>query len=450
MNSISSKRVCIGEQLTPATIYISNEGKITKISPGIDPESTQYGDLAILPGFIDTHVHLNEPGRTEWEGFESGTKAAASGGVTTIVDMPLNALPPTTTLKNFELKLEAAKNQCWVDTGFWGGVIPQNTTELKPMIERGVLGFKCFLMQGLDPDFPMVTMEDVDRAMNELEGQNTILLFHAEIESDCGHDHGSSAPKEVEHQPNPSEYSTFLALRPDKFEVDAINEIAKLAPKYPKLPLHIVHLGTTKALPTIRNLKGQLSVETCFHYLVFDAEHIANGEVLYKVVPPIRNKETQQGLWQALKDGDVQCIVSDHSPCTPNLKEVENRNFVTSWAGITSVGLGLTVLWTKASEYSVGLPQIAKWCSWGPAVQAGLSSFKGSIEIGKDADFCIFDPEETWKFDSTKMHYKNKLTVYDGMPVKGKVVESILRGKTIYKFGQEFGGAEGKFLLKRD
>lgn len=444
MRVISSESVCVDNKVQPATIYVGENGKIADIKVGhLDPSAEAFGDLAILPGLIDTHVHLNEPGRTEWEGFESGTKAAASGGVTTVVDMPLNALPPTTSVKNFELKLDAAKDKCWVDIGFWGGIIPNNTSELKCMIKRGVPGFKCFLMQGLDPDFPMVTIPDVERAMAELNGENTILLFHAEIESDCGHGHSKSA--------DPAAYSTFLSLRPDRFEVDAIKAIATVAPRFPDLKLHIVHLGTSKALPTIRKLKGQLSVETCFHYLTFAAEDIPDGNVLYKVVPPIRSQETQRSLWKALKDGDIQCVVSDHSPCIPNLKEIANRNFVTSWAGITSVGLGLTILWTKARDYEVSLTEIAKWCSWGPAVEAGLTSSKGSIEVGKDADFCIFDPGESWTFDASKMHFKNKHTVYDGMTARGKVIQTILRGRTIYRFGEDFEKkARGQFMLNRD
>ena len=436
--SIYSDKVCIEPKLQPATVYYKN-GKIEEIKLDYkDPNAVDYTGLSILPGLIDTHVHLNEPGRTEWEGFETGTKAAASGGVTTVIDMPLNAIPPTTTVPNFELKLKAAENQCWVDVGFWGGVIPSNAAELKPLIKRGVLGFKCFLMQGLDPDFPMVTLPDVEKAMQELETENTILLFHAELESGEGCSHG-----------DPEKYSTFLSLRPDKFEVDAINAIAELAPKHPNLKLHIVHLGTSEALPTLRKFKNQISVETCFHYLAFDAESIPDGAVLYKVVPPIRSKQTQNALWQALKDGEIQSVVSDHSPCTANLKEVEQRNFVTSWAGITSVGLGLTVLWTKAHEHSVTLPEIAKWCSAGPAEEAGISKLKGSITVGKDADFCIFNENEEWTFDASKMDYKNKLTVYNGMPVKGKVVETILRGKSIYKFGNTFSAPEGNFILGR-
>lgn len=439
MSCIYSDKVCFEDKLVPATVYIKN-GKIEDVKPGVkDPKAVDYTGLSILPGLVDTHVHLNEPGRTEWEGFETGTKAAASGGVTTVIDMPLNAIPPTTTVKNFELKLNAAKGQCWVDVGFWGGVIPSNGAELKPMIQKGVLGFKCFMMQGLDPDFPMVTVPEIDAAMKILNGENTILLFHAELESGHSCSHG-----------DPAKYSTFLSLRPDKFEVDAIKAISELAPKYPDLKLHIVHLGTAEALPTLQKVGKQISVETCFHYLAFEAETIPDGAVLYKVVPPIRSKETQNALWQALKDGDIQSIVSDHSPCTPNLKEVESRNFVTSWAGITSVGLGLTVLWTKAAEHNASLPEIAKWCSLGPATEAGVSSKKGSIAVGKDADFCIFDDNANWTFDSTKMNYKNKLTVYDGMPVKGKVVETILRGKTIYKFGEQFEEPAGNFLFHRD
>lgn len=442
MPCIYSDKVCIEDQLVPASVYYE-DGKITDIKRNHkDANAVDHTGKCILPGLVDTHVHLNEPGRTEWEGFETGTKAAASGGVTTVIDMPLNAIPPTTTVRNFELKLKAAAGQCWVDVGFWGGVIPSNSADLKPLIDAGVLGFKCFMMQGLDPDFPMVTVPEIDRAMGILEGEKTILLFHAELESDtegCAHGHG-----------DPAKYSTFLSLRPDKFEVDAIQAITELAPKYPSLKLHIVHLGTAEALPTLRKFAGQISVETCFHYLAFDAESIPDGAVLYKVVPPIRCKETQNALWDALKHGDIQSIVSDHSPCTPNLKEVDSRNFVTSWAGITSVGLGLTVLWTKAHEHGATLPEIAKWCALGPAEEAGVASRKGSIAVGKDADFCFFNADEHWHFDSTAMQFKNKLTVYDGMPVRGKVVETILRGKTIYRFGEAFNAAEGAFLRHRD
>lgn len=442
MSKFASNKVLVDGELAPYTITVK-DGKITEITPGIDGSARNFGDLAILPGLIDTHVHLNEPGRTEWEGFETGTKAAAAGGVTTVIDMPLNAIPPTTTLKNFEIKLEAAKGQCWVDTGFWGGVIPGNCPELVSMIKRGVLGFKCFLIQGLDPDFPMVSLEDVDKAMATLEHHNTTLLFHAELESDCGcHSHD-----------DPEEYTSFLAIRPDKFETDAISAICEIAPKHPDLKLHIVHLGSAKALPIIRNARKngtKLSVETCFHYLAFEAETIPRGSVLYKCAPPIRSKENQNELWEALKQGDIECVVSDHSPCTPNLKQVDAGNFLTSWAGITSVGLGITILWTKAHEHKVSLAQIADWTSAGPAKEAGLFKTKGSIEVGKDADFCIFDPEADWTFDASRMHFKNKLTVYDGKKVKGKVMETILRGHTIYKFDEEFGSPQGKFILSRD
>lgn len=440
---IASERVLVDGELIPATISFA-EGKISKISKGIDAGAKNYGDFVILPGLVDAHVHLNEPGRTDWEGFETGTKAAASGGVTTVIDMPLNAIPPTTTPENFDVKLEAAKDQCWVDAGFWGGLIPGNNADLLPLVKKGVRGFKGFMMESGVDEFPAVDQTDIERAMRTLEGQPTILMFHAELDcgcSSCGHS----------KKPDPDHYKTYLESRPDRFEVDAIKNILKLAPEYPACPLHIVHLASAEAVPELRkamNAGVDITVETCFHYLSLDAEHIPDGDTLYKCAPPIRNKKNQDGLWDALKEGIITSIVSDHSPCTPNLKNLDTGDFMTAWGGIASVGLGLTILWSEAIKRNITLAEISKWTSLNTAKQVGLGSRKGSIEVGKDADFCIFDPDAIWEFDQSKMFFKNKYSPYNGKKVQGKVIETLVRGESVYKFGHEFGRPTGKLILE--
>ncbi|KAG9316634.1 allantoinase [Chiua virens] len=335
------------------------------------------GDEHILPGLVDAHVHLNEPGRTDWEGFWTGTRAAASGGITTVVDMPLNSIPPTTTVENLETKRKSAQGQCWTDVGFWGGVIPGNQKDLKPLVACGVKGFKCFLIESGVEEFPCVSEHDLRGHMKELEHEPTVLLFHAELESSpdftCSH---SSA--------NPTLYETFLASRPEDLEVNAIALITRLQEEYPLLRCHIVHLSASPALGIIRAAKKKglrLTVETCFHYLCLSADNIPNGHPEFKCCPPIRNETNCDQLWKALLDGDIDCVVSDHSPCVLELKKVEEGDIMAAWGGINSLGLGLSLLWTEGKKPRRGatLSQIVEWMSKRTAEHAGLDAVKGSL-----------------------------------------------------------------------
>lgn len=441
-SKISSSRVLLGNELVPATITFE-DGVVTGIANGVQDDAKSYGDLVILPGIVDAHVHLNEPGRTDWEGFESGTKAAAAGGVTTVVDMPLNAIPPTTTVENFETKLSAASGQCWVDVAFWGGVIPGNEDELVPLIQKGVRGFKCFMMDSGVEEFPQVSLQDIDTALARLSGQPTIMMFHAELDT--------SGSQPLPDAGDPSAYQTFLDSRPDRFEVDAIKAIISAMDRAPDVPLHIVHLASAEAVDLVKGAQskgGKLSAETCFHYLTLASEKVEDNCTLFKCCPPIRTSKNQDGLWKALKAGILNSVVSDHSPCTPNLKKMDEGDFMSAWGGISSIGLGLSILWSQATERGITLADISRWTSYNTAKQCGLESRKGSIEVGKDADFCIFDPDASWEFDQTKMFFKNKYSPYDGMKVRGQVTETILRGNCVYRFGEQFSDAQGQLLLE--
>ncbi|TGZ81158.1 Metallo-dependent hydrolase, partial [Ascodesmis nigricans] len=333
---LASCNAIIHGRQSPATLVLSpSAGKIVRIYRRVVPESefppgTTYKDYSpkfLLPGLVDAHVHLNEPGwRTEWEGFETGTRAAAFGGVTTLIDMPLNAIPPTTTVENFNTKIKAAKGQCWVDVGFYGGVIPGNQDELVPLVKAGVKGFKCFLINSGVDEFPSVTPHDVTLAMEKLKDTETVLMFHAEmvppITKSVGDYVTSGEPPLVPTGPL-DEYKTFLESRPSEFETYAIDAILSCAPTAPDLRLHIVHLSAAEGVPLVKDAREKgikLTAETCFHYLTLSAENIDNGDTRHKCCPPIREAANQDILWDALKDGIVTTVVSDHSPCTPDLK----------------------------------------------------------------------------------------------------------------------------------
>lgn len=439
--AISSNNVVINDQVIPAIIiYSTCSGKIVDIILSTDQMDKtmklklygvsnirDLGDLVILPGIVDSHVHLNEPGRTDWEGFETGTKAAASGGVTTVIDMPLNAIPPTTSVENFNIKTDAAQGQCWVDVGFWGGVIPGNQEDLIPLINSGIRGFKCFMIHSGVDEFPAVSTDDLKLAFDKLNGQQTIMMFHAE--QDDHESHGSLH--------NHDEYSSFLDSRPDSFEVNAIRSILDLAPRAPDLNFHIVHLASSQAIHLLQKAQAsgiKLSTETCFHYLSFHSEIIPDKATWFKCAPPIRNEDNKRKLWDALLKNDIQTVVSDHSPCTPQLKKLDSGDFITAWGGIASVGLGLPVLWTTIErDYpQITFADIARWMCLNTSAQAGVEDRKGSIEIGKDADFCIFDPNYHATVKQEDFLFKNKLSPYQDKNITGKVHETILRGKTVY------------------
>lgn len=453
--AIASTRVVFHGEIIPATIIFNSlSGLIVHIEPSIltldDDISKLYNvqylrnvsPRAILPGLVDAHVHLNEPGRTEWEGFASGTQSAASGGVTTVIDMPLNAIPPTTTITNFQKKLDAAKGQTWVDVGFWGGLIPNNLQHLKPLINAGVRGFKGFLMESGVDEFPMVNSEYIRKALKEVEGESTMLMFHAELDNQNSNCCSNGNIVNEKQEDDPRKYQTFLDSRPDSFETNAIHEIISCMESQPLTKCHIVHLATKDALPMIEKAQGKgllLSVETCFHYLSLKAEEIPDGNTQFKCCPPIRSEENRLKLWDALRRGTISSVVSDHSPCTPELKGLERGDFMSAWGGIASVGFGLPLLWTNGKEIygeNFQLTDIVKYCCEATSKQVGLSHKKGSIEIGMDADFAIFDEEMEFTIENSKTYFKNKLTAFNGKKLKGRVVETILRGDSIYALGK--------------
>ncbi|KAI0634668.1 allantoinase [Trametes polyzona] len=469
-------------QPRPATVIADKDtGKIVDIIEEYTPrrafhdiiDDANYidaGDKYILPGLVDAHVHLNEPGRTDWEGFWTGTRAAASGGVTTLVDMPLNSIPPTTTVENLEEKRKAARGQCWTDVAFWGGVIPGNQTHLKPLVDAGVKGFKCFLIESGVDEFPCVAEPDLRGAMDELKDTPTVLCFHAELEKT------PPAPGSASEGADPTLYSTFLASRPQQLEVDAIVLITRLHREYPSLRLHIVHLSAADALPLVRAAKASglpLTVETCFHYLTLSAQHIPHGRPEFKCCPPVREDANRAALWDALLDGTIDCVVSDHSPCVAALKKLDEGDIMSAWGGISTLGLGLSLLWTEAQKRGLGIDRIVDWLCVKTAQHAGLAERKGQLKVGYDADLVIWDPAAETQVSvdchiasarvrrasrptpqarrglkpviaqvtKESLNFKNKLTPYEGLTLSGKVEKTFLRGRLIYDSAA--GGFEG-------
>jgi len=437
----------------PATVLVSTKtGKIIEVYADRlirtnYPEITDDhwlevdDDKYVLPGLVDAHVHLNEPGRTDWEGFWTGTRAAASGGVTTVVDMPLNSIPPTTSVDNLEVKRHAARSQCWTDVAFWGGVIPGNQGELVKLVDAGVKGFKCFMIESGVEEFPCVSESDLRPAMDALKDTGSVLLFHAEVD-----DHSVSPNHE-----DPTQYSTFLKSRPESYEVDAISRIADLQREYPTLRCHIVHLSAASALPIIRSVKAagyQLTVETCFHYLCLTSDTVPNGRPEFKCCPPIRDDANREALWAALIDGTIDCVVSDHSPCVAELKRLDDGDIMGAWGGISTLGLGLSLLWTEARKRNVPIGTILQWTSLKTASHAGLADRKGKIAAGYDADLVVWEPDAEYIVTKESLRFKNKLTPYEGMALFGRVERTLLRGKLIYGFSDKFEGLKpsGVFL----
>ena len=379
-------------------------------------------DEILLPGLVDTHVHVNEPGRTEWEGFASATRAAAAGGVTTIIDMPLNSIPPTTTVAALLLKREVAEDQVFVDVGFWGGAVPGNRHELRPLHDEGVFGFKCFLLHSGVDEFPHLEADEMEADMAELKSFDSLMIVHAED------------AHTIDHAPHPGgdRYAAFLASRPRGAENKAIAEVIERA-RRTGARAHIVHLSSSDALPMIATAKRdgvRLTVETCPHYLTLTAEEIPNGATAYKCCPPIREAANRELLWAGLQDGTIDCIVSDHSPSTLDLKDLENGDFAVAWGGVSSLQLGLSLIWTEARHRGIPLEQVVSWMADGPARLAGLDN-KGRLAPGYDADLAVFAPDETYVVDASKLQHKNPITPYDGKALSGVVRQTYLRGTLI-------------------
>ncbi|KAJ1978379.1 Allantoinase [Dimargaris xerosporica] len=358
-------------------------------------------DLVVMPGVIDAHVHVNQPGRTLWEGMVTATQAAAAGGCTTIVDMPLNSIPPTTTVANAQVKLASVRDSCWVDVALWGGLVPGNHHELQPLLEFGVRGFKGFLIDSGVDEFPMVTDSEVTKAMDILKGHPAPLLFHAElapcacskpIPVDNNRRHASDHASMDDAQ----DYRTFLASRPPEMETAAIEAVIHWLCQNPSVRGHIVHLSTASALPLIRQAKAQginLTVETCFHYLCLAADMVPPGATQYKCCPPIRDQANRDQLWAALASGDIDFVVSDHSPSTPALKCLDTGDFMKAWGGIAGVQFGLMLLWTEMRRRKLPFNQLLQWLCEGPAQHIQLEARKGRLLPGFDADLVLWDPD---------------------------------------------------------
>ena len=442
---IRGRRVVFPEHVGPASIYI-REGQVERIGE-FDQVDQNYeltdvdDDSLIMAGLVDTHVHINEPGRTEWEGFETATRAAAAGGVTTLVDMPLNSIPATTSLENFQTKLSAARNKCYVDVGFWGGVVPGNTSELSRMKEAGVVGFKCFLVPSGVDEFPHVTLDDLKVAMPELARLDSLLIVHAELPGPIN--------EATPNQTSATDYQTFLQSRPRKAENEAIELMIRLSSEF-DTRIHIVHLSSAEALPMLREAQAdkiKISAETCPHYLHFSAETIPSAATEFKCCPPIRETSNREQLWDALADGTIGIIVSDHSPCPGNMKLPETGDFLGAWGGIASLQLRLPIIWTEAQRRGFSLLDVNRWLCSGPAMQVGLEKRKGSIAEGSDADLIVWSPNKPFKVDASVLRHRHKISPYNGETLIGVVRKTFLRGRKIYDENEVIGSAQGEYLL---
>ncbi|MGB0102083.1 MAG: allantoinase AllB [Nocardioides sp.] len=421
---LRAARAVVDGRETPVAVRV-RDGVVVGLEPRDAPaHGAEVVELAsdevLLPGLVDTHVHVNEPGRTEWEGFASATRAAAAGGVTTIVDMPLNSIPPTVTVAALEQKRAVARDQVWVDTGFWGGAVPGNLADLGPLHDAGVFGFKCFLLDSGVEEFPELSPSELVDAMTETARLGALLIVHAE---------DADALETCAHGPT---YAGFLASRPDAAEERAIGLVLDTAAST-RGRAHIVHLsaaGAVAGLRAARTAGTDVSVETCPHYLHFDAAEIPDGATDLKCCPPIRDAANREALWTALEEGDIDFVVSDHSPCTSELKRRETGDFAAAWGGIASLQLGLSVVWTTARERGLGLADVVGWMSTAPARRVGLAG-KGAIAIGADADLCVFAPDEAFVVDVARLHHKNPVSAYAGRTLTGTVRQTWLRGVPI-------------------
>ena len=443
---IRGPRVVLPDSIAPASIHIVDNA-IASVglyeSVPADCELIEAnGASLVMAGLVDTHVHINEPGRTEWEGFATATRAAAAGGVTTLVDMPLNSIPPTTTVAGLREKLAAANGKCSVDVGFWGGVIPGNAGELAALSGAGVVGFKCFLIHSGVDEFPNVTEDDLRRALPELSKLGALLIVHAEVPGPISRT-GISA-----ENVSPAEYATFLASRPRAAEDEAVALMIKLSGEF-GARVHIVHHSSADSLGMLRNAKGagiKITAETCPHYLTFAAEEIADGATEFKCCPPIRERENREQLWTALGEGTIDMVVSDHSPCPPAMKLPESGNFLQAWGGISSLQLRLPIVWTESKRRGFSLDNLARWLCSAPAKLVGLEGRKGLIAEGYDADLVIWNPEKQFRVEANGLQHRHKLTPYQDRVLDGVVEKTFLRGRKIYDNGEFIGEPRGLLL----
>nr|WP_079063449.1 allantoinase AllB [Peterkaempfera griseoplana] len=427
-----SRRAVLPEGERAADVLVRG-GRIEAVAPhgSLHADTvTDLGSLVLLPGLVDSHVHVNEPGRTEWEGFDSATRAAAAGGVTTIVDMPLNSVPPTTTPEGLTAKRRAADGRVRVDVGFWGGAVPGNTAELEPLHRAGVFGFKGFLSPSGVEEFPHLEPADLERALAETARLDALALVHAED------------PAVLDRAPlRPGRrYRDFLASRPGGAETAAVARLLDTA-RRTGARVHVLHVSSAAVLPLLARARAdgvRVTAETCPHYLCLTAAEVPDGDTAFKCCPPIRDESNRERLWEALAAGEFAAVVSDHSPCTADLKLLDRGDFAAAWGGIASLQLGLAAVWTEARRRGHGLAEVVRWMSAGPAALAGLPA-KGAIAPGRDADLVAFDPDAVFRVDPATLHHRNPVTPYAGRTLTGAVRTTWLRGRVVEPSTEPFG-----------
>jgi allantoinase len=429
-----SKRIVTPQGTRPGALLVEGEKISATCKPSeIPADATRHdcGDDALLPGLVDTHIHINQPGRTEWEGFRTATQAAAAGGYTTLVDMPLNCLPETTTVAALEEKRISARGECFVDWAAWGGAVVDNQQHILPLARAGVLGFKCFLIYPGCDGFTMIDQQQLEAALPFIAESGLPLLVHAELAGPI--DAAMDGLRDADWR----SYATYLASRPDRAELEAVRLMIRLCRQY-RFRLHIVHLSTSLALEELQAARAEglpITVETCPHYLHFAAEEITDGATLLKCAPPIRSKENQQHLWQGLRDGAIDMVVTDHSPCPPAMKREDTGRFDLAWGGIASISLAASIIHTECLHRGFELNDIVRWMSSAPAALAGISHLAGALEAGRNANFAIFDTDAEFTVTIDKLHYRHAISPYLNETLRGVVKATYLRGEAVYREG---------------
>ncbi len=442
MYVLRSQRVVASGKVAPRAIWIDGE-RIARVSDYDDVAGAAYvedfGDAVIMPGVVDSHVHVNEPGRTTWEGFFTATRAAAAGGVTTIVDMPLNSIPATTSVRALEEKAAALEGKCAIDVGLWGGAVPGNADELGALLRAGVLGFKCFLVDSGVPEFGWLRESDLARAMDVLASHDAPLLVHAEL----------PGPLEAAQRDLPTDcksYMRYVASRPPEAEIEAIALLHRECART-KARTHVVHLSAAGALGIVaraKEAKLPFTAETTPHYLRLEAETVPDGATAFKCAPPIREHQNREALWKGLREGAIDLVVTDHSPCTPELKKLDLGDFDQAWGGIASLQFGLQIVWTEAKKRGASIEDVARWMCEAPAKLAGLAR-KGRIEAGRDADFVVWRPEADFTVTNECILHRNKVTPYEGQTLSGAIDSTWLRGE---KVDPKSDDARGRWLKR--